>query len=52
MHHRSHAYLLSRNQMLTVTDYRNGVNYIQTQLTTQPNGLTNDVRYWVYVVPI
>lgn len=33
-------------------DYRNGVNYIQTQLTTQPNGLTNDVRYWVYVVPI
>ncbi|KAG6364618.1 hypothetical protein INS49_006221 [Diaporthe citri] len=28
------------------------VNYIQTQLTTRPNGLTNDVRYWVYVVPI
>ena len=33
-------------------DYIDGVKYIENQLLTQPNGLTNDVRYYIYVVPI
>ena len=33
-------------------DYINGVKYIEKQMLTQPNGLTNDVRYYIYVVPI
>lgn len=33
-------------------DYINGVKYIEKQLLTQSNGLTNDVRYYIYVVPI
>jgi hypothetical protein len=34
------------------TDYIDGVSYIDTQLRTQPNAMTNDVRYYIYVVPI
>ncbi|KAH8783072.1 hypothetical protein F5883DRAFT_135385 [Diaporthe sp. PMI_573] len=50
--HRNGATGLANPNTQDIQNYRNGVNYIQTQLTTQPNGLTNDVRYWVYVVPI
>lgn len=39
-------------RLICEADYINGVSYIEQQLLTQPNGLTNDVRYWIYVVPI
>jgi hypothetical protein len=38
--------------LMRVVDYINGVSYIDNQLRTQPNGLTNDVRYYIYVIPI
>ncbi|KAF4547812.1 Hypothetical protein D9617_35g089630 [Elsinoe fawcettii] len=50
--HRNGATGLANPNTQDIQNYINGVKYIQTQLTTQPNGLTNDVRYWIYVVPI
>ncbi|KAG8629555.1 hypothetical protein KVT40_003420 [Elsinoe batatas] len=50
--HRNGATGLANPNTQDIQNYINGVKYIQTQLTTQPNGLTNDVRYYIYVVPI
>ncbi|USP81704.1 hypothetical protein yc1106_08978 [Curvularia clavata] len=35
-----------------IHNYINGVKYIEQQLLTHPGGLTNDVRYYIYVTPI
>ncbi|KAH7082493.1 hypothetical protein FB567DRAFT_475021 [Paraphoma chrysanthemicola] len=50
--HRNGATGLANPNTQDIRNYINGVSYIDNQLRTQPNGLTNDVRYWIYVVPI
>ncbi|KAF1363694.1 hypothetical protein EJ07DRAFT_102257 [Lizonia empirigonia] len=50
--HRNGQAGLNNPNTQDINNYINGVKYIEKQLLTQPNGLTNDVRYWIYVVPI
>ncbi|KAH7366680.1 hypothetical protein BKA66DRAFT_425252 [Pyrenochaeta sp. MPI-SDFR-AT-0127] len=50
--HRNGASGLANPNTQDIRNYINGVSYIEQQLLTQPNGLTNDVRYYIYVVPI
>ncbi|CBX97476.1 hypothetical protein IAQ61_007116 [Plenodomus lingam] len=50
--HRNGATGLSNPNTPDIQNYVNGVRYIEQQLSTQPGGLTNDVRYWIFVVPI
>lgn len=35
-----------------ITDYKNGVNWIHSQLTSNEKYLTDDTRFWIDVVPI
>ncbi|KAF3038541.1 hypothetical protein E8E12_008551 [Didymella heteroderae] len=50
--HRNGETGLNNPNTQDINNYINGVKYIEKQLLTQPNGLTNDVRYYIYVVPI
>ncbi|KAH6618996.1 hypothetical protein C7974DRAFT_318092 [Boeremia exigua] len=50
--HRNGETGLNNPNTQDINNYINGVKYIEQQLLTQPNGLTNDVRYYIYVVPI
>ncbi|PSN62251.1 hypothetical protein BS50DRAFT_502972 [Corynespora cassiicola Philippines] len=50
--HRNGETGLNNPDTQDIRNYIDGVEYIEQQLLTQPNGLTNDVRYWIYVVPI
>ncbi|KAL6704193.1 hypothetical protein ACN47E_008450 [Coniothyrium glycines] len=50
--HRNGATGLANPNTQDIQNYINGVKYIQTQLTSNSGGLTNDVRYYIYVVPI
>ncbi|KAF2023703.1 hypothetical protein EK21DRAFT_118495 [Setomelanomma holmii] len=50
--HRNGATGLANPNTQDIKNYINAVSYIEQQMLTQPNGLTNDVRYWMYVVPI
>ncbi|KAG2229291.1 hypothetical protein BDF21DRAFT_497346 [Thamnidium elegans] len=35
-----------------ITNYKNGVNWIHSQLISKKEYLTDDTRFWIYVVPI
>ena len=37
---------------LISADYVSGVEHIEQQLLTQPDAMTNDNRYYIYVVPV
>ncbi|KAF1358640.1 hypothetical protein EJ07DRAFT_122702 [Lizonia empirigonia] len=50
--HRNGESGLNNPDTQDIQNYTNGVKYIEQQLLTQPDGLTNDVRYYMYVVPI
>ncbi|RYN30746.1 hypothetical protein AA0114_g12253 [Alternaria tenuissima] len=50
--HRNGETGLNNPNTQDIRNYIDGVKYIEKQLLTQPNGLTNDVRYYIYVVPI
>ncbi|OWY42232.1 uncharacterized protein AALT_g11464 [Alternaria alternata] len=50
--HRNGETGLNNPNTQDIRNYIDGVKYIENQLLTQPNGLTNDVRYYIYVVPI
>lgn len=50
--HRNGETGLNNPDTQDIRNYVDGVRYIEQQLSTQPGGLTNDVRYWIFVVPI
>ncbi|KAL1799661.1 hypothetical protein ACET3X_000003 [Alternaria dauci] len=35
-----------------INNYISGVEHIEQQLLTQPDAMTNDIRYYIYVVPV
>ncbi|GAA5808811.1 hypothetical protein MFLAVUS_002208 [Mucor flavus] len=50
--HRNGESGLSHPYTQDITNYKNGVNWIHTQLTSKKEYLTDDTRFWIYVVPI
>ncbi|KAG2199504.1 uncharacterized protein EV154DRAFT_201590 [Mucor mucedo] len=50
--HRNGESGLSNPYTQDITDYKNGVNWIYSQLTKDKKYLSDDTRFWIYVVPI
>ncbi|KAG1516086.1 hypothetical protein G6F52_009526 [Rhizopus delemar] len=50
--HRNGQSGLSNPYTQDITNYKNGVNWIHDQLAKDKKYLTDDTRFWIYVVPI
>lgn len=50
--HRNGESGLSNPYTQDITNYKNGVNWIHSQLEKDRKYLTDDTRFWIYVVPI
>ncbi|KAG2199502.1 hypothetical protein INT47_009956 [Mucor saturninus] len=50
--HRNGESGLSNPYTQDITDYKNGVNWIHSQLIKDKKYLSDDTRFWIYVVPI
>ncbi|KAG1374601.1 hypothetical protein G6F61_009183 [Rhizopus arrhizus] len=50
--HRNGQSGLSNPYTQDITNYKNGVNWIESQLSSDKKYLSDDTRFWVYVVPI